>query len=115
MNTWHDYLSHKIDVFKEFDTNFNFAKIHLMSHLVEQICRYGVMKQYFAARYEHAHKPNLKDGWNTFNHNLNYLPQLISFQRCIRCFKIRELKLKAITQLRENSDTACNVLPSGAD
>jgi hypothetical protein len=37
MNTWRDYISHKIDVSKELDADFNIPKIHLMSHRVEQI------------------------------------------------------------------------------
>jgi hypothetical protein len=41
MNAWRDYVSYQIDVSKEFDANFNFAKIHMTSHWVEQICRYG--------------------------------------------------------------------------
>jgi len=32
MNAWRDYISHEIDVSKELDANFNFPKIHLMSH-----------------------------------------------------------------------------------
>jgi len=32
MNTWCDYISHKIDNSKELDADFNFPKIHLMSH-----------------------------------------------------------------------------------
>jgi hypothetical protein len=37
INPWRDYISHKIDVSKEIDADFNFPKIHLMSHWVEQI------------------------------------------------------------------------------
>jgi hypothetical protein len=37
MNAWQDYIIHKIDVSKELDADFNFPKIHLMSHWVEQI------------------------------------------------------------------------------
>ena len=66
-------------------------------------------------RHEQAHKTNLKDGWNASNHNLNYLPQVITFQRRILCFEIRELNLQALAQRRENSAAACKVLPSGAD
>jgi len=86
-----------------------------MSHCVEQIRRYGALQQYFAERHEQAHKTNLNDGWNASNHNLNYLPQVITFQRRILYFKIRELNLQALTQRRENSAAACEVLPSGAD
>jgi len=65
--------------------------------------------------HEQAQKPNLKDGCNAYNHNLNYLPQVITFQRRILCFEITELNLQALAQRRENSAAACNVLPSGAD
>ena len=115
MNAWRDYISHEIDVSKELDADFNFPKIHLMSHWVEQIRRYGALQQYSAERHEQAHKTNLKDGWNTSNHNLNYLPQVITFQRRILCFEIRELNLQALAQRRENSVATCKVLPSGAD
>jgi len=37
MNAWWDYISHEIDVSKELDADFNFPKIHLVSHWVEQI------------------------------------------------------------------------------
>jgi hypothetical protein len=73
MNAWQDYISHEIKVSKALDADFNFPKIHLMSHWVEQICLYGALQQYSAERHELAHKTNLKDGWNASNHNLNYL------------------------------------------
>jgi len=37
MNAWRDCISHKIDVSKELDADFNFSNIHLMSHWIEQI------------------------------------------------------------------------------
>jgi len=37
MINWRVYFSHEIDVSKELDADFNFLKIHLMSHWVEQI------------------------------------------------------------------------------
>jgi len=86
-----------------------------MCHWAEQICRYGALQQYPAKRHEQAHKTNLKDGWNSSNHNLNYLPQVITFQYPILCFRIWELNLQALAQCRENSAATCNVLPSGAD
>jgi len=73
------------------------------------------LQQYSAERHEHAHKTNRKDGWNASNHNLNYLPQVITFQRRILCFETRELNLQALAQRRENSAATCKVLPSGAD
>jgi hypothetical protein len=86
-----------------------------MAHWVEHVRRYGALQQYSAQRHEPAHKTNLKDGWNASNHNLNYLPQVITFQCRILCFEIRDLNLQALTQRRENSTTACKILPSGDD
>jgi len=43
MNAWQDYISHEIDVSKELDVNFNFPRIHSMSHWVEPIRRYGAL------------------------------------------------------------------------
>jgi hypothetical protein len=115
MNAWWDHISHEIDVSKELDAVFNFPKMHLMSHWVEQIRRYGALQQYSADRHEQAHTTNLKDGWNASNHDLNYLPQGITCQRRILCFEVRELNLQALAQRWENSAAACKVLPSGAD
>jgi hypothetical protein len=86
MNARWDYISHETDVSKELDADFNFPKIHLMSNLVEQIRRFGALEHYSAERREPAHKTNLTDGWNASNHNLNYLPQVVTFQRRILCF-----------------------------
>jgi hypothetical protein len=58
---------------------------------------------------------NLKEGWNASNHNLKYLPEVITFQRRILCFDIRELNLQAHAQSQENSATTCEVLPAAAD
>jgi hypothetical protein len=98
MNALRDYISHGIDVSKELDANFNFPKIHLLSHWVTQFRRYRALQQYSAKRPAHPHKTNLKDGWNASNHNLNYLLQVITFQRHILCFEIRELNLQALAQ-----------------
>jgi len=46
MNAWRDYISHEIDVSQELDADFKFPKIHLMSHWVQQIRRYGSFQQY---------------------------------------------------------------------
>ena len=115
MNAWQDYISHEIDVSKELDANFNFPKIHLMSHRVEQIRQYGALQQYSAESHEQAPKTNLKDSWNSSNHNPNYLPQVITFQRRILCFEIREVNLQALAQRREIRAGACKVLPSNTD
>jgi len=115
MDAWRDYTSHEIDVCKELNADFNLPKIHWMTHRVEQIHRYGALQQYSAERHEEAHNMQLKDGWNASNHNLNSLPQVITFQRHIHCLEMTELNLEALAQCRENSPAACNFLPSDAD
>jgi hypothetical protein len=37
MNAWRDYISRNIDISKELDADFNYPKIHLMSHWAPQI------------------------------------------------------------------------------
>jgi len=115
MNAWQDYICHEIDVSQELQADFSFPTIHLMSHWVEQICPYRALQQYSAERHEQAQQTNLKDSWNASNHNLNNLRQVITVQRLIVCFEIRELNLQGLTQRWENSAAACKVLPSGAD
>jgi len=115
MNAWRDHISHKIFVCMELDADFNFPKIPLMSHLVKYICRHGALQQYSAERHEQAHKRNLKDCWNASNYNLNYLPQEITLQRRILCFKIPEFTLQALAQHREHCSAWFIVLSSGAD
>jgi hypothetical protein len=114
MMAWRDYISHEIDVSNVVDADFHFPNMQLMSHWVEQIHPYGTLQQHSAERHEQAHKMNLKDSWNTCNHNLNYLPQVITFQRRMLCLGIRELNLKAVAHRQENIAAACKVLPSGA-
>jgi len=115
INAWRDDFSPEIDVSKESDADFNFPKIHLMSHWLEQMCQCGALQQYSAKRHEQAHKTSPKDGWNASNHNLTYLPQVITCQRRIVCFEIRVLNIQALAQRRENSTATCKVLPAGAD
>jgi hypothetical protein len=37
MNALRDYISPEIDISKELDADFNFLKIHMMSHWAEQV------------------------------------------------------------------------------
>jgi len=115
MDAWRVYISHKIVVSKELDAHLNLPKIQLISHWVEQIGRYGALQQYSAVRHEQVPNTNLQDGCNTSNHNLNYLPQVITFQCRILYFEIRELNPQHLAQCWLNSAVACQILPSGAD
>ena len=112
---WWDYISHKIYVCKKLDANSNFPNIHLMSHWAEQICWYGALQQYSADSYQEKLKTDLQDSWNTLYHNLNYLRQVISYQCCILCFKIRDLIPQTLTNRRQHSAAAYIILPYGAD
>jgi hypothetical protein len=48
MNTWQNWISHKIDISKELYTDINFWKINLISHWAEQIRPYGPLQQHSA-------------------------------------------------------------------
>jgi hypothetical protein len=115
MNPWQDYFSHERDISKELYPDLNFSKIDLMSHWAEQIGRYGALQLYSAETHEQAHKTNLQNGWNAPNRNLNYLPQVFTFQHRILGIHITELNLQALVQSWENSAATCKVFPSGAD
>jgi len=115
MNAWRKIIRHEIDICKKLDADVNFPTIHWMSYSVEHIRRHGALQQYSAERHEQAHKTILKDGWNSSNHNLNFLPQVITFQSRICCFEIREVNSGTLAQHRENIAATCKVLPTGVD
>jgi hypothetical protein len=115
MNAWWDYISQQLDVCKELDADFNVPMIHLMSHCVKQIRQHRALQHYSAGRHEQAHETNLKDCWNTSNHNLNYLPQVTTSQRPILCVEIGELNLKALAHSRETRVATGKVFPFVVD
>jgi hypothetical protein len=51
MNAWREIITCERDVSKEFDSDFNVLKIHLMSHWVEQSHRYEALQQYSTDRH----------------------------------------------------------------
>ena len=105
---WRDFIDSEVDLSKENDAHFNFIKIHLLSHFTEQIRLYGSLPQWSAETHEHAHRANMKDGWNASNHNLDYLPQIFAFHRRVLCFEIRSLNLRSVERLRKDSDSDNN-------
>jgi hypothetical protein len=115
LNPWWNNNSYEIDNSTGLDEDFNFPKFHIMSDWVEQIRWYGALQQYSAKRHEQAHKTKLKDGWNSSNQILNYLPQVINYQCHILFSEIWELNLKTLERHEEDSTPTCKVLPSGAD
>jgi hypothetical protein len=73
------------------------------------------LHQHSAKGHEQGHNTNLKDGWNAFNHNLNSLLQVFTFQPCILSFEISELDLQALALRRGNSALTGKIHPSGDD
>jgi len=115
MNACHDFITYEIDYPKESDADFMFLQIHMMSHWVKYICWYGALPQYSVKRHEEAYITNLQNSWTASNHNLNNLPQAVTFQCHIVCFAIREPNLYTLTQCQEKCAAEYTVLPSGAD
>jgi len=114
MNAWRDYISHEIDDSNELNANINCPKINMISDWVKRCPCCGILRQYSAERHQHVHNINLKDGWNPSNHNVNYLPQVITFQHRICCLDITVLNHRALAPRRETTADRCNVLPFGA-
>ena len=113
INASQDDISHKIDVSKQLDGDFNFPQTHMMSLWVAKIPRYGALQQSSADRHEQANRTNLKDGWYASNHNLDYLPQVITFlSRLLGC-EVRAVNLQALAQRREDCAATSKVLPAG--
>jgi len=104
-----------MDVSKQLDADFNFPKIHLISHWVKQRCQYGALQQYSAETHGQAHEMNLTDGCNASNPNFNYLPWVMTFQCHILGLEIRELNLQALAQHWGKRPAACTVFSSGAE
>jgi len=115
INSLQDNISNQIDGSKGLEADFNFRKIHLIYHWVKQIYQYGSLQLYSTERHKEAHQTYLKVGVNASDHNLNDLPQVITFHRRILCFEIRELIHQALPQHQEDCASTCKVLPSAAD
>jgi bisphosphoglycerate-dependent phosphoglycerate mutase len=102
MNGGRDYISHEIDISMEFNADFNFLKMNLISHWAEQVRLYGALQQYSANRHEQPLETNLKDGWNASHRNVNYQPQVITFQR--RIHKLRNQRAQSASPRSASGD-----------
>jgi len=78
MNTKRNYVSNKIDIFKELATGFNIPNVHLMTHSAKLSCPYGALQQYSANSDAHVHTMNLQDGKPASTPSRNYLPQAVT-------------------------------------
>jgi len=72
--------------------NYNFSKMHLISHFIDQISKYGSLPQYATKIYEASHKP-FKDVYWRSNH-LNAIPQIIRTYAWVHSFSMREKNLE---------------------
>ncbi|KAF8418320.1 hypothetical protein EV426DRAFT_679831 [Tirmania nivea] len=72
--------------------HYNFPKMHLISHFVDQIAKYGSLPQYSTEICEASHKP-LKDAYRRTNH-INALPQILRTYTRAHNFAMRERNLE---------------------
>ncbi|KAF8441129.1 hypothetical protein BGX38DRAFT_1071181, partial [Terfezia claveryi] len=89
-----DFHKHK-EVFLHFratNAYYNFPKMHLISHFMEQIAKYGSLPQYSIEISEASHKP-LKDAYHRSNH-INALPQILRSYTRTHHFAMRERNLE---------------------
>jgi hypothetical protein len=77
----------------EAESDFNFPKIHLLSHYADQISRYGSLPQYSTESCETAHKL-FKNAYRRSNH-VDAIPQIIQGYMREHSFAIKELNMEA--------------------
>ena len=71
--------------------NYNFPKMHLISHFAVQISKYGSLFQYSMKICEALHKP-LKDAYRRSNY-INAMPQIIRTYTQVHSFRMWEKNL----------------------
>jgi len=72
--------------------NYNFPKMHLISHFTDQISKYDSLPQYSTEICEASHKL-LKDAYRRSNY-LNAIPQIIRTYTQVHSFSMREKNLE---------------------
>ena len=79
--------------------NYNFPKMHLISHFPEQMRKYGSLPQYSTEICEDSHK-SLKDAYRRSNH-IDTMPQIIQTYTCDHTFAMRNKNLECkMTELK---------------
>jgi len=73
-------------------SDFNFPKIHLLSHYADQISRYGSLPQYFTESCETSHKL-FKNAYHRSNH-VDAIPQIIQGYMREHSFAMKELNME---------------------
>jgi len=81
----------------EVESDFNFPKIHLLSHNADRISRYSSLPQYSTESCETSYKL-FKNAYRESNH-VDAIPQIIQGYMWEHSFAIRELNMKAWADL----------------
>ena len=81
------------DIYDE-DVDFNFVKIHLLSHFADHIRRFGNIQMYSTESGETSHKAMIKEGYRRSNKNdASY--QILRTYAKLDGFKIHEMNVNA--------------------
>jgi hypothetical protein len=81
------------DIYDE-DVDFNFVKMHLLSHFGDHIRRFGNIQMYSTESGETSHKTMIKEGYQRSNKNDASQQILQSYAR-LDSFKIHEMNIQA--------------------
>ncbi|KAF3118908.1 hypothetical protein TWF594_005511, partial [Orbilia oligospora] len=92
------------------DGHFNFIKMHLMSHFIGSIKKFGHLNAWSTEIGEASHVEQLKDGWAQSNHRDAYA-QMIEYRYRKHQFKMRYLNLKQLVKEGEKIDGFEQVYP----
>ena len=84
-----------VQVWIEDRSDFNFIKMHLMSHFVSAVRRFGNLKAWSTEIGEESHTEQLKEGWAMSNH-INAYAQIIEHRIRKHQFRIRQLNLRRL-------------------
>ena len=76
------------------DVDFNFVKIHLLSHLGDHIRRFGNIQMYFTESGETNHKTVIKKGYRRSNKN-DASHQILRTYARLDSFKIHKMNIQA--------------------
>jgi len=84
------------DIYEE-DVNFNFVKIHLLSHFGEHVQLFGNIQMYSTESGETSHKTMIKEGHRRSNRN-HASHQILGTYASLDSFKIQEINVWASIQ-----------------
>ena len=81
------------DIYDE-DVDFNFVKIHLLSHFGDHVRRFGNIQMYSTESGETSHKTMIKEGYRRSNRN-DASHQILQTYARLDSFKIHEMNVEA--------------------